>query len=148
MHVVAWSRSLTPELAKELGVERKNSAIEVAEASDVTSANIALNQQTKGLLASEFFASLRKNSYFVNTSRAERWSIRTLAAAESGEGIRVALDVYANEPPGGTGEFTDPIAQQIYGTHHIGASTEQAQDAIAAMLASSGPSKRQEKFRM
>lgn len=149
MHVVAWSRSLTPELAKELGVERKNSAIEVAEASDVTSANIALNQQTKGLLASEFFASLRKNSYFVNTSRAEVVDQDALARGIREKGIRVALDVYANEPPGGTGEFTDPIAQQIYGTHHIGASTEQAQDAIAAETVRIVRTfKRQEKFRM
>src|SRR5207237_6084207 len=31
-------------------------------------------------------------------------------------------------------EFTDPIAKEenVYGTHHIGASTDQAQEAIAA----------------
>jgi D-3-phosphoglycerate dehydrogenase len=35
---------------------------------------------------------------------------------------------------GGTGEFTDAImhANAVYGTHHIGASTDQAQEAIAA----------------
>src|SRR4029453_10193999 len=33
-----------------------------------------------------------------------------------------------------TGEFTDPVVSlaTVYGTHHIGASTDQAQDAIAA----------------
>src|SRR6202007_959815 len=41
-------------------------------------------------------------------------------------------DVFAKEPAGGAGEFSDPIAQQVYGTHHIGASTDQAQEAIAA----------------
>ncbi len=132
MHVVAWSRSLTEELAKELGVERKNSAIEVAAASDVTSGNIALNQQTKGLLGSEFFAAMRENAYFVNTSRAEVVDQDALARAIREKGIRAALDVYANEPVGGTGAFSDPIAQEIYGTHHIGASTDQAQEAIAA----------------
>ena len=32
------------------------------------------------------------------------------------------------------GAFTDPIVQEpgVYGTHHIGASTDQAQEAIAA----------------
>jgi len=131
MHVVAWSRSLTGESAKELGVERKNSAIEVAAGSDVVSVNIALNQQTKGLLGAEFFAAMRKNAYFINTSRAEVVDQDAMAGAIREKGLRVALDVFANEPAGGTGEFTDPIAQEIYGTHHIGASTEQAQEAIA-----------------
>src|SRR5436305_3638229 len=48
--------------------------------------------------------------------------------------IRAGLDVYPNEPAGGAGEFTDDIPREPnhYGTHHIGASTEQAQEAIAA----------------
>ena len=46
----------------------------------------------------------------------------------------MALDVFRDEPAGGTGTFADPIVQApgVYGTHHIGASTEQAQEAIAA----------------
>ncbi|MBV9957606.1 MAG: hydroxyacid dehydrogenase, partial [Acidobacteria bacterium] len=57
-----------------------------------------------------------------------------LVAAMHTRGIRAGLDVYANEPAGGTGEFADEIAREagLYGTHHIGASTEQAQEAIAA----------------
>ena len=48
--------------------------------------------------------------------------------------LRVGLDVFANEPAAGAGEFTDPILAMpdVYGTHHIGASTDQAQEAIAA----------------
>jgi D-3-phosphoglycerate dehydrogenase len=46
----------------------------------------------------------------------------------------VALDVFEQEPAGGTGQFSDPIVSLpgVYGTHHIGASTDQAQDAIAS----------------
>src|SRR4029078_2955256 len=49
-------------------------------------------------------------------------------------GIRVGLDVFAAEPKDATGEFKDAIVspKNVYGTHHIGASTEQAQEAIAA----------------
>src|SRR6266576_5458237 len=49
-------------------------------------------------------------------------------------GIRAGLDVFAGEPTSSTGQFTDPIAQEpnLYGTHHVGASTDQAQEAIAA----------------
>jgi D-3-phosphoglycerate dehydrogenase len=52
----------------------------------------------------------------------------------SSRGIRAGLDVYAAEPTSGTGEFTDQIRneQNLYGTHHVGASTDQAQEAIAA----------------
>ncbi len=132
MHVIAWSRSLTSEIAEQLGIERKNSPAEVAEAADVISVHVALNQQTRGLMNSEFFAAMRKNSYFVNTSRAEVVDQDALAAAIHEKGIRAALDVFANEPSGGTGAFSDPIANEVYGTHHIGASTEQAQEAIAA----------------
>ncbi|MBA3247367.1 MAG: ACT domain-containing protein, partial [Pyrinomonadaceae bacterium] len=48
--------------------------------------------------------------------------------------IRAGLDVFANEPTSATGEFADEIAREanLYGTHHIGASTDQAQEAIAA----------------
>jgi D-3-phosphoglycerate dehydrogenase / 2-oxoglutarate reductase len=49
------------------------------------------------------------------------------------KGIRAGLDVFQNEPAGGTGEFASPIAGApgVYGTHHVGASTDQAQVAIA-----------------
>ena len=44
------------------------------------------------------------------------------------------LDVFASEPSAATGAFSDPLASlpNVYGTHHIGASTDQAQEAIAA----------------
>jgi D-3-phosphoglycerate dehydrogenase len=57
-----------------------------------------------------------------------------LVEAMHSRGIRAGLDVYAGEPTSATAEFGDPIAQELnlYGTHHIGASTDQAQEAIAA----------------
>jgi D-3-phosphoglycerate dehydrogenase len=42
--------------------------------------------------------------------------------------------VFATEPTSSTGEFNDAIRNElnVYGTHHIGGSTDQAQEAIAA----------------
>jgi D-3-phosphoglycerate dehydrogenase len=56
-----------------------------------------------------------------------------LVSAIREKGIRCGLDVFENEPAGGTGTFDRPIVQEpgVYGTHHVGASTEQAQVAIA-----------------
>jgi D-3-phosphoglycerate dehydrogenase len=77
---------------------------------------------------------MREGSYFINTARGEVVDQNALAAAIKSRGLRVGLDVYANEPTSATADFSDPISQEqsLYGTHHIGASTDQAQEAIAA----------------
>jgi D-3-phosphoglycerate dehydrogenase len=132
MPVAAWSRRLTPAAAKELGIEWKASPTEVASAADVVSVHLALNAQTRGLIGAGFFAALRPGTYFINTARAEVIDQDALGRAAREKGIRCGLDVFAKEPEGGTGEFADDIAKAVYGTHHIGASTDQAQEAIAA----------------
>jgi len=134
LHVVAWSRSLDDAKAEELGVERKESPLEVAAASDIVSVHVALNPQTKGMIGAGFFAAMRPGSLFINTSRAEVVDQEALASAIREKSIRAGLDVFAKEPAGGTGEFGDDIVKLpgVHGTHHIGASTEQAQEAIAA----------------
>jgi D-3-phosphoglycerate dehydrogenase / 2-oxoglutarate reductase len=134
MPVVAWSRSLTTERAALLGVELKESPKAVASASDVVSVHLALNPETKHLLSTEFFNSMREGAYFVNTARGEVVDQQALAAAMRSHGIRAGLDVYAVEPASSAGEFQDEIVKEegLYGTHHIGASTDQAQEAIAA----------------
>ncbi|HYL76019.1 MAG TPA: 3-phosphoglycerate dehydrogenase family protein [Bryobacteraceae bacterium] len=134
MPVIAWSRSLTPQAAKDLGIERKSSPVEIATQADIVSVHVALNSATRGLVDAEFFDAMRPGAYFINTARAEVIDQDALLRAVNEKGIRAGLDVFANEPAGGTGEFTGAIAQSgaVYGTHHIGASTDQAQDAIAA----------------
>jgi len=134
MRVVAWSRGLTPERAEALGIERKDSPREVAAAADIVSVHLALAPETRGLCDAGFFAAMQKGACFINTARGEIVDEEVLKDAICNQGIRAGLDVFAREPAGGTGEFTSDIAQSaaIYGTHHIGASTEQAQEAIAA----------------
>jgi D-3-phosphoglycerate dehydrogenase len=134
MPVVAWSRSLTAEMARDLGVTQMSSPADVAAAADIVSVHVALNPQTRGLLDSVFFDAMRTGACLINTARAEVVDQSALVRAVAEKGIRVGLDVYAMEPAGGTGEFADPIVNLpgVYGTHHIGASTEQAQEAIAA----------------
>ena len=134
MRVVAWSRGLTPARAEALGVERRDSPREVAAAADIVSVHLALAPETRGLCDAGFFAAMQKGACFINTARGEIVDEEALKDAICKQGIRAGLDVFAQEPAGGTGEFTSQIAQSaaIYGTHHIGASTEQAQEAIAA----------------
>jgi D-3-phosphoglycerate dehydrogenase len=134
MPVVAWSRSLTDERARNLGIGKMESLFQVASASDVVSVHIASKPETKKLIGVEFFAAIRPGSFFVNTSRAEVIDQAALESAVRDKGIRAALDVFAGEPAGGTGSVEDPIFQLpgVIGTHHIGASTDQAQEAISA----------------
>jgi D-3-phosphoglycerate dehydrogenase len=134
MPVIAWSRSLTPERAGELGVEYKATPAEVARDADIVSVHVALNPDTKGFLDADFFAAMREGAYFINTARGEVVDQTALTDAMKSRGIRAGLDVYAAEPSSATAEFRDEIAKEanLYGTHHIGASTDQAQEAIAA----------------
>jgi D-3-phosphoglycerate dehydrogenase len=134
MPIVAWSHSLTPKKADQLGVDAKGSPLEVAQAADVVSIHVALNPDTKGMIGADFFNAMKEGAYFINTSRGETVNQKALVNAIHTKGIRAGLDVFAIEPASAVGEFEDPIANEtsVYGTHHIGASTDQAQEAIAA----------------
>jgi D-3-phosphoglycerate dehydrogenase len=78
-------------------------------------------------------ARLRPRAMLINTARAEVVDAKALERAIAEKQLRVALDVFAEEPGGAAGAFADPIVQHagVYGTHHVGASTEQAQSAVA-----------------
>lgn len=133
MPVVAWSRSLLPERAEELGVEIRESPVEVAASADIVSVHVALKDETRNLIDQKVFEAMRPGSFFINTSRAEVVDQAALERAVRERGIRAGLDVFAGEPPGGTGTVEDEIFKldNVIGTHHIGASTDQAQQAIA-----------------
>jgi len=134
MPVVAWSRSLAPKKADQLGVEGMGTPLEVAQAADVVSIHVALKPDTRGIIGADFFNAMKDGAYFINTSRGETVDQKALLNAIHAKGIRAGLDVFAIEPTSAVAEFEDPIANEtrVYGTHHIGASTDQAQEAIAA----------------
>jgi D-3-phosphoglycerate dehydrogenase len=106
---------------------------EVAEHSDVLSVHLALNDKTRGLVNADVLGRLKPGSFFVNTARGEVVDYAALERAVRERGLRVALDVYAKEPSSGQADFQEPLVglPLVYGTHHIGASTDQAQEAIA-----------------
>jgi D-3-phosphoglycerate dehydrogenase len=126
--LVCWSRSLTPERAESLGVEFANSPAEVARRSSVVSIHLALSKDTRDLLGDDFFNHLQPGEIFINTCRAEVVQRDALLRALE-RGVLVGTDVFHDEPTGKAGDFVDPIAQHpnLYGTHHIGASTEQSE---------------------
>jgi D-3-phosphoglycerate dehydrogenase / 2-oxoglutarate reductase len=134
MPVVAWSRSLDDDRAARLGVSRADSIHALAAAADVVTVHCALTKETRGVLDAKFFEAMKPGAFFVNTSRGEVVDQSALEEAIRGKGIRAGLDVFAKEPAGGTGTFEDGIVDLpgVIGSHHVGASTDQAQNAIAA----------------
>ena len=133
MRVIAWSRSLTNGEAESLGIVYAQTPLEVARLSDAVTINVAANAETKNLVSAEFLAAMRPGAYLINTSRGSVVDEDALRRAIAEKGIRAALDVFQHEPAGGAAEFSSVLAQSpgVYGTHHVGASTEQAQVAIA-----------------
>ena len=133
MRIVAWSRQLTIEDATRLAIGYCETPLEVARQSDAITINVAGTPETRHLVNREFLEAMQPGAYLINTSRGSVVDESALAEAVKKEGIRVGMDVYAEEPGTGTGEFHSAIANLpgVYGTHHVGASTQQAQVAIA-----------------
>lgn len=133
MNIVAWSRSLTEEMALDLGVQKVSSPLEVATRADIISLHVASSPDTKNLADVAFFAAMKPGAFFINTTRADVVDEAAMVKCISEKGIRVGLDVFSNEPSIKSGSFEHHLASNpsVYLTHHIGASTEQAQEAIA-----------------
>lgn len=135
MRVNSWSRSLTPHRATEHWVKRCDSVADVAANCDILSLHLAAAPETKGIISRQVLERLAPGSYVINTARADVMDYAALAELMVKRNLRVGLDVYPDEPAGGQEAFTPAIVKAgglVYGTHHIGASTDQAQDAIAA----------------
>jgi D-3-phosphoglycerate dehydrogenase len=133
LRVIAWSRSLTPERAEQLGVERCDNVDDVFRRSDIVTLHLALKPDTRKLVNAARLALLKPNAILINTARGEVVDQAALRTALQGGKLRVGLDVFDPEPAEAVADFNDPIFDlpNLCGTHHIGASTEQAQEAIA-----------------
>ena len=100
---------------------------------DIISIHLPATPQTKGLFNKQMFSYMKNGAYLINTSRQDVINEDDLLEAIKEKNLRVALDVFKGEPEGKSGEVSSKLQNNpnIYVTHHIGASTEQAQDAVA-----------------
>jgi len=135
VHVVHRS-SRSPEVAnalREIDAEEVSDLNALAAACDILSFHVPATADTKGMINDELLGHCRDGAILINTARGDIVDDQALVRAMERKGIRAGLDVYNDEPGSGQGEFRSPLAQHpnVYGTHHIGASTEQAQNAIA-----------------
>jgi D-3-phosphoglycerate dehydrogenase / 2-oxoglutarate reductase len=133
LKVTGWSRSLTEEKAEALGIEKADTLEELFQQSDIVSVHLAQNADTKKIISKDLISKLKKGAYFINTARAGIVDEEALINAAKEEKIFAGLDLFTAEPEGKEGEFSSELSniKNIYVTHHIGASTEQAQNAVA-----------------
>jgi len=101
--------------------------------SDVISLHLPSNEKTKGLFGEKMFGLMKNGTLLVNTSRPQVVNEDALLKAIEEKGIVAGFDVFNNEPEAKTGDVTSPLQKNtnVYVTHHIGASTNQAQEAVA-----------------
>jgi D-3-phosphoglycerate dehydrogenase / 2-oxoglutarate reductase len=134
MPVIAWSRSLSEESAEELGVAYAKDVTEVASRCDIMSVHLALNPDTRGMISKGVLSKLSDGALFINTSRAETVDEDALFEEVKSGRIRAALDVFSDEPEYKQGNVQSRFQDldTVYVSHHIGASTKQAQLAVAA----------------
>ena len=138
LHPIAWSRSLTPARASELGVGYAGSIDELATKSDIFTVHLPLNDRTRRIVGKRVLELLPPKAIVVNAARADLVDYAALRDAVSRRGLRAGVDVYPDEPKGKTEYATDLFRAGeggtgfVYGTPHIAASTDQAQLAIAS----------------
>jgi D-3-phosphoglycerate dehydrogenase len=107
---------------------------ELMRASDVISIHIPGNESTENLIDPRRLALMKPTALLLNTSRAGIVDEPALLRALKERKIRgAALDVFEGEPAADAPAVETPLrdAPNLYVTHHIGASTMQAQNAVA-----------------
>jgi D-3-phosphoglycerate dehydrogenase len=133
LRVMGMDVLLNLQKARELNIEYCPDIDTIFRRADIITVHVALTPDTKKLVSADRIAMMKPNAIFINASRGEVVDQAALRTALEAKKIRAGLDVFDPEPAEGTGDFADPILDlpNLYGTHHIGASTEQAQEAVA-----------------
>ncbi len=140
MNVLAWSRSITKEHAKDLGAAWAGtdtpSLWAMAGRCDAVTIHLPSAPDTKQLIGREFLSRMRPGAYLINTSRGSVIDEDALLEVAGKNGIRFGVDVYEGAPAETQGVWRAKLAGarenmvRVF-THHVGASTDQAQNAVA-----------------
>ena len=100
---------------------------------DVLSFHVPASPDTRDMVNEALLDRMQPGAIIINTARGDIVDEEALIRAMDEKGIRAGLDVYRNEPAAAEGGFDSALARHpnVCGTHHIGASTTQAQNAVA-----------------
>lgn len=133
LEVMAWSRTLDDTGAKAAGVVRAASLADLLETCDIVSVHVPYGPTTKHLVDSAAIARMKPGAILLHTARGGVVDDAALHEAVAAGRIRAGLDVLTGEPDAGVAPLDHPLAKLpgCYLMPHVGASTEQAQLAIA-----------------
>lgn len=121
------------ERIQDLGIELVDSLDELVSTSDIVSIHVPATTETESMFDAGLLGAMKEGAILLNTSRGDIVDDAALLEALETRGLRAGLDVYPDEPGSGSAGWSSKLAQHpnVVGTHHIGASTEQAQKAVA-----------------
>ncbi len=132
MRVVAYDPYVSPQSARDIGVELKPLS-ELFELSDYITLHVSLTPETEHMLNAEAFAKMKPGARIVNCARGELIDVDALQdALKSGKIAGAGLDVFEQEPPGELPLFG---LDSIVATPHIAGSTEEAQEIVGIRIA-------------
>ncbi len=134
MKVVGYDPFLSAERAAEQGIELIRDVDEIVTRCDYITVHTPLDDGTRGLINAERIAKMRKGVRIINCARGGIVDETALAdALKSGHVAGAALDVFVEEPP----PADHPLlkAPNLILTPHLGASTEEAQEAVSVEAA-------------
>jgi len=116
-----------------MGIEYADTIQEAAKMSDILSVHLAMNSETKGIISKDVLSALKDGTMFINTSRDGVVDEDALYEEVVSGRLKAGLDVFSDEPEFKEGEFESRFQglDNVCITHHIGASTYQAQMAVA-----------------
>jgi D-3-phosphoglycerate dehydrogenase len=133
MRVVAYDPFLSHDAAAKLGAALVDLDALWREA-DVVSVHVPLTDKTRNLVDATALAKMKKGALLVNCARGGIVDERALAdAVRCGHLAGAALDVFEREPP--PADHPLLALENVILTPHIGASTEEAQSAVAIAVA-------------
>lgn len=120
--------------AEELAITMCDSMQALLSSSDIVTVHVPSCEDTRHLVDDGFLDQMKRGAILLNTSRGDVVDERALLKALDAGVVRAGLDVFADEPRSVKGPWDSPLGRHpnVVATHHIGASTKQAQRAIAA----------------
>jgi D-3-phosphoglycerate dehydrogenase / 2-oxoglutarate reductase len=123
----------TEERIRSLGIELEESLEELVAMADIVSIHVPATPETDSMFDARMLDRMKEGAILLNTSRGDVVDEAALLDALETRALRAGLDVYPDEPGSGATDWSSKLAQHpnVVGTHHIGASTAQAQKAVA-----------------
>jgi D-3-phosphoglycerate dehydrogenase len=132
MKVIAYDPFLSPERARDLGVEKVDLET-LFKRADFITLHTPLTDKTRNIIDGKAIAAMRKGVRIVNCARGGLVDEQALREAlDSGHVAGAAFDVFTEEPATANPLFGHP---NVVCTPHLGAATTEAQENVALQVA-------------